>query len=218
MGTTHMLGGAAAWLGVCAFTTPAPFVTAAGAGLALAGALAPDVDHRKSDAADFARSAGMAVVLFAAVTLSTAAPARGQPVLLAGAGVALACLPRMTRPHAGHGFRGVVHSLWGLAAMVMLATVPVALTAWPWWAGLAIVTGWCSHLVLDAFTIEGLPLAWPVRRRFGWLNEAHSVRTGGKRARRGDRRHTGREYTLVQPLLTIMLVMAAAGCVIGGAV
>jgi len=75
MGTTHAMGAAAVWLAGCAVLgPPAPTVIAAGAGLAVAGGLAPDIDHRNAGAAKVARMAGLALVGaagFAALTATS---------------------------------------------------------------------------------------------------------------------------------------------------
>jgi inner membrane protein len=40
---------------------------------------------------------------------------------------------------------------------------------------LAAAAGWCSHIILDALTVAGVPLFWPVRFKFSLL----PLRTGG---------------------------------------
>jgi membrane-bound metal-dependent hydrolase YbcI (DUF457 family) len=212
MGTTHAEGGAAAWLVLVALTRQPPLVAVEGAGLAVAGALAVDIDHRSSDAARFARLAGLVL----AGVAGWAVLAHRLPVGVLAVPALIGALPWLTRPHTGR-FRGVVHSVWGLAFCVAAALGPAWAGLWPWWAGLAVVTGWVSHLVLDAMTKEGLPLAWPSRDRWGWLPKAYSMTTGGKRVpgRRKRGWRTGPEFWLVQPALAVLAVGSAVLIVMG---
>jgi membrane-bound metal-dependent hydrolase YbcI (DUF457 family) len=207
MGRTHLMGGAAAWLAGCAVAGASPTIVGTGTAVALAGSLAPDVDHRSAEAAQFCRLAGSAVAAAGAAGLLLANPGP-QWALLAAAGVLLALLPWATRPHGG-GFRGWVHSLWGAAACALLAFVPVAVGWVPLWAGLAFTAGWASHLILDAMTAEGLRLFWPSQVRYGWFPKAASMRTGGRRPGHRGKGRVGREYVLVQPPL--MAIIAVAG-------
>ncbi len=217
MGETHMLGGVAAWAGICALAQPTPGVVVAGAGLAVAGGLAPDIDHRRADAAQIARGAGWAAVaaggLLALAATSVSPWHRYWPAIVA-AGLLVASLPWVTRPRCGGHFRGPVHSMWGLAAAIALALGPAAFGLWPGWAGVAVIAGWCSHLVLDAMTKEGIPLAWNLLTgdpgpRFAFLPRDASMTTGGKRRGRKWRRRSGPEYWLVQPALICIAVVAA---------
>jgi len=209
MAPTHALGAVTAWLAGVAvagqFTEPlVPGTIVLGAGLAVVGGLAVDVDHERADAAQFARLAGLGVLTAAAVI---GVSERGKPgawELLAAAGMVLGLLPWVTRPHGG-GYRGVVHSKWGLIFAALASFVPCLTGAWPVWAGAATMTGWVSHLALDALTKEGLRLNWPDQTRWGWLPKTQSMATGGPRRRRGKgrkgRRRVGLEYKLVQPVL-----------------
>jgi len=226
MGKDHALGGAAAWLVPCALLAPSAPVVVLGTGLAVAGSLAPDVDHRRADAARFARLAGSAVCVAAVVVVVLVAGPKDRAARAAAAGgVLLALLPWAVRPRCGRGYRGWPHSLIGLAVASGLAFVPCLVTGWPVWAGAAVMAGWCSHLVLDAMTREGLPLAWtPLGRgpRFGWLPAGWSIITGGKR-RRSRRRRTLAEWyaaegerVLVRPALALIVAASAAWIVMGG--
>lgn len=223
MGHTHMLGGAAAWLAVCAVAKAAPLAVVDGTGLAVCGGLAVDIDHTRSDAAQFARAAGGLILLGGGlallVTRATAgAPglARYWPLLLAG-GAVLASLSWMVRPRCGK-HRGIVHSKWGVGFAVLFSFGPCVFTPWPLWAACAVLTGWLSHLVLDAWSKEGLPLNWPDMSRWGWLPRDWSMTTGGTAKRkgrnvRGKRRRrrwieSGAEYTVMQPALAVVAVAA----------
>ena len=120
------------------------------------------------------------------------------------------------RPRCGR-YRGVIHSWWGVLAVALGSFVPCVFTGWPWWAGTAIMTGWVSHLALDAGTAEGLPLCWPDRTRWGWLPKRYSIITGGKRKRRGSRRRFAEvaELWVVQPVLLAVIAVAAFAIVAG---
>jgi len=217
MGKTHMLGGAAGWLGGCALAAPSATVVVAGTALAVGGALAPDIDHRSADAARALRTVGTVTVAagFAGAAL-LGVTGLGWPLFIA-AGLLLAMLPWAVRPHHGGGFRGVVHSEWGLAAWALLAFAPCLFTtAWPPWAAVALLAGWVSHLVLDAMTREGLPVPYNRARthRLGWVSAASSMTTKGRA--RGWRKHpirarlrSGPEYWAVQPMLCAAILVSA---------
>jgi hypothetical protein len=223
MGDTHLMGGAAAWLAGCAATHPAPLVTTLGLGLALAGSLAVDIDHERADAAQFARLGGTAGVAAAAV-LAVTSPHSRTWLMLGGAGLVVAMVPWLVRPHGG-GFRGVIHSQFGLGFAVAASFLP-CFWGWPAWAGAAIMTGWVSHLVLDGLTKEGLPLRWVpgepryAQERYGWLPRSQSMTTGGprpgRRKGRKRRRKAGLEYKLVQPALAVFIAAAGALILTGG--
>jgi len=217
MGETHAMGGVAAWAGVCAVVQPPATVVLAGGGLALAGGLAPDIDHRKADAAQIVRGAGwslVAVGALLALAATAATPWHRYWPFIAAAGMGLAALPWVVRPRCGGHFRGVVHSRWGLLAATALALAPALAGLWPLWAGGAVLMGWLSHLALDALTKEGLPFAWKLTTgdpgpRYGLLPRAQSMTTGGRRRGKRWRRRSGPEYWLVQPVL----LCATAVCV-----
>lgn len=75
--------------------------------------------------------------------------------------------------------RGVLHS--GLVTLLVL--LGAALLGWRSGyldAGLAVGIGYISHVVIaDAMTISGVPLFWPLGRRFHLLPRPLRVRTGG---------------------------------------
>lgn len=69
--------------------------------------------------------------------------------------------------------RGITHS--GLAvALVWLVTTFLSQPL----VSAAIVGGYASHLVLDSFTISGIPLFWPLARRVHFLPPVIRIRTG----------------------------------------
>jgi membrane-bound metal-dependent hydrolase YbcI (DUF457 family) len=216
MAPTHVLGGVAAWLAGCALAGAPPPVTALGLGLAAAGGLAPDIDHQRAEAAQFCRAAGgVACAVGLAAALS---PARGHPqpwFVLAGAGALVGLLPWLTRPHGG-GYRGFVHSLWGVGAVAALGGAAYGLAHAPLWAVAAFGAGWLSHLVLDALTREGLRLCWPSQIRYGWFPKAASMRTGGRKPGHRGRGPAGLEYVLVQPALIAVAITAGWLAVTGG--
>jgi len=224
MGHTHMMGGAAGWLGLCALVQPSPKVVVAGTGLAVAGALAPDIDHRSADAAQFLRLAGTVLVGLGFAGAALLGWATGGWPLFVAAGLLLAVLPWAVRPRHGGGFRGIIHSEWGLGAWALLAFIPCLITAaWPVWAAAALVTGWVTHLVLDAMTREGLPVPYNRARthRLGFVAAASSMTTHGKA--RGWRKHpirarlrSGPEYWAVQPALCAAIIVAALAAMRGG--
>jgi membrane-bound metal-dependent hydrolase YbcI (DUF457 family) len=75
--------------------------------------------------------------------------------------------------------RGVLHSGVALLAVCLGAGLMGWQTGW-WEVGLAFALGYISHVaVADALTISGVPLWWPVERRFHLLPRPLRVRTGG---------------------------------------
>lgn len=73
------------------------------------------------------------------------------------------------------GHRGFTHTLPALALLGLI----VALIA-PAVVFAAVMAGYASHLLLDAFTRSGVPLAWPLTRRpVRLLPRPLQVRTGG---------------------------------------
>lgn len=215
MARTHAMGGAAAWLGCCAVTGPLPAITTLGLGLAAVGALAPDIDHSRAEAAQFCRKAGLLAFVGG---LGGAAAERAHPgpwLALAAGGVLMGLLPWLTRPHGG-GYRGAVHSLWGVAAVAVLGALAWGVAHVPVWAVTAFAAGWVSHLVLDAMTREGLRLCWPSQVRWGWFPKAASMRTGGRKPGHRGRGPVGLEYVIVQPALVVVIAAAGLVAVMGG--
>ncbi len=74
------------------------------------------------------------------------------------------------------GHRGLLHSLWGLAAFAVLA-LPVA-WLWDWRPWAAVTLGYASHLAADACTKSGIPLFYPRRQRYSPLPRPWRITTG----------------------------------------
>jgi inner membrane protein len=65
------------------------------------------------------------------------------------------------------GHRGATHSALALGGLIALGELPFL----PWaWANLGFLLGWgyAFHLLADALTKSGIPLLWPLDRRFGF--------------------------------------------------
>lgn len=58
------------------------------------------------------------------------------------------------------GHRGAMHSLLGLLFVAVTFGIPLGLFLDPF-AGVGLVLGYLSHLLLDACTKSGVPLYWP---------------------------------------------------------
>jgi inner membrane protein len=116
----------------------------------------------------------------------------------AGAGVIGALLPDIDHPNSkisrviklplylAFTHRGILHSGL-LCAIVFALALVVPPEAYRLYA-LAAAAGWLSHITLDAATISGVPLLWPVRFKLSLL----PLRTGG----------------IVEQLIAIVLTMA----------
>lgn len=83
--------------------------------------------------------------------------------------------------------RGFLHS--GIAAAIVVVGA-LALQTNLRTFGIAAACGYASHILLDALTIQGVPLLWPSRRRISLL----PLRTGG----------------LIERVLFLFLLVAAA--------
>lgn len=66
------------------------------------------------------------------------------------------------------GHRGVTHS--GIAAALVLLIAGMVPSPY----AMAAALGYCSHIILDGLTISGVPLFWPVSKRF----RLAGIRTG----------------------------------------
>lgn len=78
------------------------------------------------------------------------------------------------------GHRTITHSFLGT---LLFATICAPLVWWPAWEPvyLALVCGYASHLLADAATKSGVPLAWPNRRAWVFPGDAqYRVRTGSR--------------------------------------
>lgn len=80
-------------------------------------------------------------------------------------------LPFISVPIAAvFGHRGITHSLLAVAGLALL--LRHGLAQWhlvsTWWglAALGMVAGYLSHILGDFVTHGGVPLLWPVKRRF----------------------------------------------------
>ena len=98
----------------------------------------------------------------------------------------------VSRPLAAAlGHRGVTHSLLAAAACLLLLRGEGASRAF----AAPLVVGYLSHLLADLLTPGGLPLAWPLRRRFS----LPLCRTG----------------SLLEPLIVAGLVLGTAAATFG---
>lgn len=59
------------------------------------------------------------------------------------------------------GHRGITHSLLAISFWLFVMTTQ------PGWMGLPLALGYLSHLLADSLTPAGVPLLWPVKKRFG---------------------------------------------------
>lgn len=162
------------------------------------GALLPDVDHPEGRLVNarlfgihffriFPWLLGLIGLLYKALTLPIAALFRLFGIRLRGHGF-----------RANFGHRGITHSLLALGLLVALGELPF----FPWhWLHLGLLIGWgyASHLLADALTKQGVPLLWPLDRRFGFPPFRLLRLTTG----------TFAEYTLVAALTVLCLITIA---------
>jgi membrane-bound metal-dependent hydrolase YbcI (DUF457 family) len=74
------------------------------------------------------------------------------------------------------GHRTLLHSLWGLAGAAVIAGTLTPFTDWR--IALAAITGYASHLALDACNPGGIPLLYPRPKRFYMLPKKWRISTG----------------------------------------
>jgi hypothetical protein len=146
--------------------------------VAVAGSLAPDLDHPHSLASFTIPSAllayGGGFLLLMRISPALPKPQLIGPILSAlppvyteaawvavVAGLALLLVAFVLGSMFGH--RGLVHSVgFGLIATLVFMCVTLLLGAPAWWA-LAFAWGWATHLAADATTHDGLPdVLWPM--------------------------------------------------------
>ena len=75
------------------------------------------------------------------------------------------------------GHRGMMHSLLALLILAIFFGLPLWLFLDPL-AGVGLVLGYFSHLVLDACTRSGIPFYWPEPNRIYFLPPRLRVATG----------------------------------------
>lgn len=131
------------------------------------GALFPDVDHPEGRLVNaklfgirffriFPWLLGLVGALYKGLTIPVSFVFRTFGIRLRGHGF-----------RANFGHRGITHSLLALGLTVALGELPFL----PWhWLHLGFLIGWgyASHLLADALTKQGIPLLWPLDRRFGF--------------------------------------------------
>lgn len=78
--------------------------------------------------------------------------------------------------HRTDQHRGLLHSLWGLGMMTMIA---LPLSFWTGWAPVAaLLLGYGSHLLGDSATKSGIRLLYPSKVRFHLLPPGFRFTTG----------------------------------------
>lgn len=158
MGKTHALIGGVSWLASMAIfarshVNMASFSELAGGyGLAVVGALAPDIDSPRS---------------LITKSLGPVTGALSWVIRQIGA---------IGDPHGGYmrGHRRITHSLIGF----VLAMLPFVLGVEFWhlqpWVFYAFMVGWVSHVAADMATVMGCPLLYPRDTCYG----LHMLKTG----------------------------------------
>ncbi|MGB9879998.1 MAG: metal-dependent hydrolase [Anaerolineae bacterium] len=121
---------------------------------AIVGSLVPDIDEPGSTVGRLVpgSSIGRAGRVIVGGVLCWLGISRGVVWMLVVGLVA--CLTGFLR------HRGMTHSIVGLAAVGLL----IRALALPVWRGFLL--GYALHLIADACTPQGIPVAWPCRRRF----------------------------------------------------
>lgn len=205
----HALSGAAAFLAVAPTLSIAPAAVVVGTLLSAGAATAPDLDHPGST---ISRSGGLTTravgsvvrmlagghrqathsLLFVAAAGSAVQLFVVDPGAVVPAAVIVAVLVAVAGPLLAESFGGrasvvaFLAAAAGSAALVLTGRVPVG-----GWFTVAVAGGMLVHVVGDMLTPDGVPLLWPLRRRFG----VGVFRTAG----------------LVEDVVTVLLAAAAFG-------
>ncbi len=92
-------------------------------------------------------------------------------------------LPWISKPLSRlFGHRGFTHSLLAVAAAVWGLNQSLPLDTLPMGVKDALIVGYLSHLLGDWLTPAGIPLFWPIKRRYrlpGWpLRSGGAIETG----------------------------------------
>jgi len=103
-------------------------------------------------------------------------------------------LSQIVRASSAH--RGILHSLLGLGFITVCIALPLGLL-FNGIAGVALLLGYGSHLVLDCCTPHGLRLMWPKEDRYFVLPKGARITTG-----------SDLEQVVFVPLLCAILVLA----------
>lgn len=173
-GKTHFRVGIASGVGLAMVYGSQMDIWQTAATIAIAGASAmiPDIDedgslinkflfskiHRKHRS--FALCAlGVIVVILAAIFT--------WPLWVTLTGVFAACVAYV--PH-----RTVTHSLIGVTYVGIVAVL-ISTTY-----SFAVLVGYLSHLLIDAFTVAGIPFLWPWKKKFTLKNVGVEIRSGGE--------------------------------------
>ncbi|HVZ67243.1 MAG TPA: metal-dependent hydrolase [Patescibacteria group bacterium] len=154
-GRTHDLAAFTALVGVVAYS-PIPHITLATAivsfGANMLGGLAPDIDQPTAHLYRNERGGAIAAKLIT--------PLLGGHRYISHSFIGLAIF----------GF--VAHEVLKLTSSVLIVNQSVV-----WWA---FIIGYISHLFMDLFTEEGLPLLFPIPIRFGFPPlRVFRMKTGG---------------------------------------
>lgn len=190
MGRTHALTGAAAWLAVAPPVAASTGVSldastlAVGALVTAGASLMPDLDHSQST---IARALGppsqLLAMLIAAIAgghrqathslafaaLAGIAVAVGQATPagdIVGAVVVALCAGLAVRAFGPGRARGVLGETLLVTVALILAWLSFGAASSLAWLPVAVAGGVLLHVLGDLLTPEGVPLLWPLARRF----------------------------------------------------
>jgi membrane-bound metal-dependent hydrolase YbcI (DUF457 family) len=184
-GGTHIVIGAASaglglWAAHGAGVAVSPGVSAAVVAVAVAGAIAPDIDHRDSTISSrvpgtlmgqgvrllaIPAALALAIAYFGAASLGAGVLESLDPLvrwglILVVPAIVLRVSSSLIALAFGH--RGATHSLLFAAGAALLVAAVCMRFAVPPWYGLVFGGGWLTHLLADSLSRRGLPsLLWP---------------------------------------------------------
>jgi inner membrane protein len=149
LGRSHVLLAAAAYTALVVRPLPAPFDALVAPVPSGAGIQNPAIAF------------GVGLLLVAAGSLCPDIDRAGSSIARV-AGLPSRAIAWIVQRSFGH--RGPLHSALAVALVLMLGQTLV-LTVGVRGLGGPLAFGWASHIVLDALTVRGVPVLWPVRFR-----------------------------------------------------
>lgn len=170
--STHLLGGAASWVAVCALARAPAGVAGTGALIAAAASPWPDLDNLGTWSKRKRRQIGLKRGRHGRYKLRLQLFRWRLHPLRWRISRALSVL--------GTHRRGPAHSLLGTGLFAALFVLPwIPDPAWPAWVALAVLCGLWSHLALDLANERPVMACWPDRRLLYGLPRLLRCRVGG---------------------------------------
>lgn len=157
--STHVLGGATAWLGVCALATPGPLPLLAGTAVAALAAPWCDIDNLGA----WRRRRKRGIYRTTRRRRGHRPRSRYRLQLIRWRKHPIRSRVAWLVSLLGEHRQGPCHSLLCLPLPGLAALIPILwIAAWPLWIPLAVMAGLASHILLDLANKKPVRLLWPL--------------------------------------------------------